>query len=350
MKYSGRIMQISDIKSRLCNFYEITFPEYRNIELTHLIDITSGWENDLLSFDLSYQDQGKQIEKELVARIYPATDSSTKSAHEYRVMVKLWELNYPVPTMEILENSGEIIGKPFVIMERIDGPTMGEVLNNSSEKNQNEIMNQFVDLYLQLHKLNWREFNLITPPPESQSIHSYVSTRLKGYCEWLLQQGMSDFNEVFKWLRYQMDEISISTLSLVHWDYHPNNILMKKDIYPVVIDWGTSTVLDFRFDLAWTVLLVNTHVSPTMGQQVFDLYQHNLGRTIKDFEFFYVFAATRRLTDYAISLTQGSELSGMRPETASMLKQYSQIYQFVYDVIRDHLGVRIEIIEDLLSR
>lgn len=347
---SGKTMQISDLKRRLSNFYEITFPENQNIEITHVIDITSGWENDLLSFDLSYHDQGEQVEKELVARIYPATDSKVKSEKEFSVMKKLCDLNYPVPKMEILESSGKIIGKPFVIMERIDGPTMGEVITDSSEKNQIQLMNQFIDLYLQLHKLNWREFNLILPPPEPQSIHPYITARLKEYYDSLLQCGMSDFREVFKWLSHQIDEISISTLSLIHLDYHPDNILMKKGAYPVVIDWGTSTVLDFRFDLAWTVLLANSHISPTMGQQVFDLYQHNLGRPIKDFEFFYVFAATRRLTDYAISLTQGSELSGMRPETASMLKQYNQVYQIVYDVIQDQLGVRIEIIEDLLSR
>ena len=63
-----------------------------------------------------------------------------------------------------------------------------------------------------------------------------------------------------------------------------------------------------------------------------------------------MFSATRRLTDYAVSMIQGSELSGMRPETASLLKQYNQVYQFVYGVIRDYLGVRIEIIEELLSR
>ena len=49
------------------------------------------------------------------------------------------------------------------------------------------------------------------------------------------------------------------------------------------------------------------------------------------------------------SLTQGSELSGMRPETTSMLKQYNQVYQFVYNILQDLLGVNIRIIENLLS-
>ncbi|MFX0122592.1 MAG: phosphotransferase family protein [Candidatus Hodarchaeota archaeon] len=342
-------MRVSNLKQKLSNYYETEFPEYQKIKITHLVDITSGWENDLISFDLSYQDQGEQINKELVARIYPALNSKTKSMKEFSVMKKLYELNFPVPKMEILESSGEIIGNPFVIMERIDGPTMGEVLRNSNERTQFKLMNQFIDLYLQLHGINWREFDLITPP-EPQFLHAYITTRLDEYCNSLVQRGMSDFEEVFKWLGYQMEGISISTLSLIHLDYHPDNILMKKDIYPVVIDWGTSTVLDFRFDLAWTVLLTNAHLSPSLGQQVFDLYQHNLGRPIKDFEFFYVFAATRRLTDYVISLTQGSELSGMRPETALMLKsQYNHVYKFVYDVIRKYLGMRVEIVEKLLS-
>ncbi|UCG03984.1 MAG: phosphotransferase [Candidatus Heimdallarchaeota archaeon] len=343
-------MLISDIKDRFCNFFELTFPEYQNIEITQLKDITSGWENDLLSFDLGYQDQGKQVKKELVARIYPATNSKTKSAKEFSVMKKLYDLNYPVPKMELLENSGEIIGKPFVIMERIDGPTMGEILRKSNEKKQIEMMELFIDLYVQLHKINWREFNLITPPPESQSLNTYIETQIDEYIDSLLQRGMIDFSEVFKWLRNQINGISVSSLSLIHLDYHPDNILMKRDLNPVVIDWGTSSVLDFRFDLAWTVLLTNAHASPTLGQQVFDIYQQKLGRVIEDFEFFYVFAATRRLTDYAISLIQGSELSGMRPETASLLKQYNQVYQFVYGVIRDHLGVKIKLIEDLLSK
>ena len=349
MNELGRRMQISNVKSRLCNFYERTFPEFQNVEINNIVDITSGWENDLLSFNLRYHDQGERIKKELVVRIYPATDSKEKSEKEFSVMKNLWDLSYPVPKMEILESSGEIIGKPFVIMERINGPTLGEVLRKSSLRTQTKLMECFIDLYLQLHKLNWKEFQLIFPLPGSQSFHTHVKAQLNEYYTSLLKHGMSDFREVFEWLRNRIDKISISSLSLIHLDYHPDNILMKKGKNPVVIDWGTSTVLDFRFDLAWTILLTNAHSSPSLGQQVFDLYQAKLGRAIEDFEFFYMFAATRRLTDYAISMTQGAESSGMRPETTTTLKQYNQVYKFVYNILRDHLDVKIGIIEELLS-
>ena len=343
-------MEIPDLKHKLCNFYKETFPEYQNTEITQLTDITSGWENQLISFDLSYKIQGKQIKKELIARIYPATDAKTKSAKEFTLVKKLHDLNYPVPRTYLLENSGNIIGNPFVILERINGPTMGEVIENTQEKKRNKLTNQFIDLYLQLHDLNWREFDLITLPLESPSFHSYIATLLNEYITSVIKRGLTDFHEVFDYLKNQMERLDISSLSLVHLDYHPNNILMKKNTYPVVIDWGTANILDFRFDLAWTVLLANAHYSQTLGQLVFESYQQKLGRTIEDFEFFYMFAATRRLIDYVISMTQGAETSGMRPETSMMLKQYNQAYHFVYDILRNHLDVRIGIIEEFLSR
>ncbi|MFX1508237.1 MAG: phosphotransferase family protein [Promethearchaeota archaeon] len=341
-------MQISDYSHKICRFYEMSFSEFQNIKITQLIDITSGWETNLLSFDLTYEIQGEQIKKELVARIYPATDSKTKSTKEFNVMKKLYDLNYPVPRMEIFESSGQIIGHPFVIMERINGPTMGEIIKNSSKRTKIKLMDRFIDLFAQLHSLNWNEFNLITPPP--QSFHSYITTILDDYYSSYEKRGMKDFSEVFDWLRNQMEGIFIPSLSLIHLDYHPNNILMKDNTIPVVIDWGTSRVLDFRFDLAWTVLLANAHFSPNMGQEIFELYQQKLGETIKDFDFFYVFAATRRLIDYAISMTQGAESSGMRPETTTTLKQYTKVFYFVYNVLRSYLDVKIPIIEDLLAK
>ncbi|MFW9905931.1 MAG: phosphotransferase family protein [Candidatus Thorarchaeota archaeon] len=341
-------MDVSEFKRKLCYFYEVTSPEYQNVEITQIIDITSGWETDLLSFDLYYEIQGEQVTKELVARIYPATDSEVKSTKEFNVMKKLYDLNYPVPRMEKLESSGKILGNPFVIMERIHGPTMGKILINSSEKKRIKLMNSFIDLYIQLHSLNWKEFELT--PSLSQSLHSYITNLLNDYYSSSKKRGMRDFNDVFDLLRNQMEGISIPALSLIHLDYHPHNILMKENTKPVVIDWGTSRVLDFRFDLAWTVLLANAHYSPSMGQEIFELYQQKLGKTIKNFNFFYMFAATRRLIDYAISMTQGAELSGMRPETTTTLKEYNQVYRFVYDELQKHLNVRIGIIEELLSK
>jgi aminoglycoside phosphotransferase (APT) family kinase protein len=77
----------------------------------------------------------------------------------------------------------------------------------------------------------------------------------------LVQFALRGFLPIVAWLEERREAVPCLQPSLVHGDFHPNNILLREDGSAVVIDWAGLQASDARFDLAWTLLLVSTRSS-----------------------------------------------------------------------------------------
>jgi aminoglycoside phosphotransferase (APT) family kinase protein len=108
------------IPERLLGFLNAKLTECENLQLSDLTKIGASWETDVLAVGLSYDLKGRRRHEQLVLRLYPGRDGMTKSAKEFRAMRQLFEMGYPVPQVLMLEETGEALGKPFMLMERID--------------------------------------------------------------------------------------------------------------------------------------------------------------------------------------------------------------------------------------
>jgi aminoglycoside phosphotransferase (APT) family kinase protein len=65
---------------------------------------------------------------------------------------------------------------------------------------------------------------------------------------------MTDLDPVIAWLNRRVAGLAPTRLAIVHWDFHPWNILVRPDGKAFVIDWTTSEVTNYRFDLGWSLL------------------------------------------------------------------------------------------------
>jgi len=135
---------------------------------------------------------------------------------------------------------------------------------------------------------------------------------------------------------------------LAHGDFHGDNILIRDDGAPFVIDWGNIRVSDRRADLAWTLLLSSTYGHPEMRPRILQEYERIAGCRMEDMEFFDVAACLRRLASICGSLDQGADQLGMRPGAEGMMRNASHI-RSVYDLLLERTGIRIPRIEALLA-
>jgi len=91
------------------------------MQISSLTQITGGWENEVYSFTLEDEEAAGRKCEDLILRIYPGNDAPQKSAREFNAMKQLYEVGFPVPEVLLLELDNSPFGKPFVIMEKIDG-------------------------------------------------------------------------------------------------------------------------------------------------------------------------------------------------------------------------------------
>jgi aminoglycoside phosphotransferase (APT) family kinase protein len=154
---------------------------------------------------------------------------------------------------------------------------------------------------------------------------------------------------VLRWLHDRAGSVPATPLAFVHFDYHPENVLLREDGTPAVIDWGSGQVADYRRDLAWTLLLMGTHGSPEIRAAVQAEYERLRGEPVPGLEYFDVWASAQRLYDIYLTLTQGTERSGMRPGAEDLMRKQMPVVGKAYEFFQLRSGLDLPEIERLLN-
>jgi aminoglycoside phosphotransferase (APT) family kinase protein len=339
----------TQIQSRLLSFYQKKFASQESIEVPALTKISDGWENEVYSFAIEYGEAETRTHEDLILRIYPGDYAPQKAAREFNGMKKLYELGFPVPEVLILELGDSPFGKPFVVMEKIKGRLMGDIIDESRDEKIWELITLFCKMFVDLHALDWKPF---APDPsiyEAGDPYTFVRRWLSEVQGYIDRFHRNEFALVLHWLEERSLSVPCERLSVIHLDYHPHNILLREDGKAFVIDWTNIDVADFRLDLAWTILLTSTYGHPEAREIILGEYQRIAGHRIKQIKYFEVAASLRRLFSISVSLSDGSDKLGMRPEAVTMMKKSIGHIENVYAFLYDRTGIAIPEIETLLS-
>ena len=338
---------MSAIVERLAEYYSRHYLDRENLVISEVKEITMGWETELYSFNAEFKEGGHLVKEERVVRLYDGNYAAQKAAKEFRVMSTLSGAGYPVPEVFHLEEDDSTLGKPFIVMERIRGRKMTEDFLEGSREERAYLMSLFMKLFVDLHNLDGAR--LFPGDYFVGGTVGYVNRILDGGRRDVKHHGIGWLSPVVEWLDDHKAGVSREKLSIIHRDFHPDNIMIREDGSPVVIDWGAVEAGDYRADLAWTILLLSTYWDPAVGKVILKKYQEVSGREVRDFEFFEVLAICRRLRDVSVSLTSGAEEMGMRLGAVEKMRQDSEHLQRVYGLLKEKTGLRIPEFEELLN-
>jgi len=322
-------------------------PEWRDARVCDLTSLNVGWESGVYAFDLDLSGAAEPARQELVLRIYPGAYAAHKADGEFGVLRSLYEAGYPVPRVYVCECQASPFGRPFIVMERMRGRSMGELYLGADGSIKARYLELFCALFVRLHSLDWRRFVKDPAPyegPNHLCRHSLARMRtvlvepfdvpgLAGVLD-RLEEGVEDLH---RW-----------PPSLLHWDFHANNILVDGDGAPIVLDWASAEVSDPRLDIARTLLL-NQGAGAGMRAAVLEGYERLSGRRIVDLEWFETMAWWRRLASVTVSLLYGAERVGMRPGAEGMMRTHLDMLREVYRLLVDRVGVCMPEVERALA-
>jgi aminoglycoside phosphotransferase (APT) family kinase protein len=281
----------------------------------------------------------------LILRIYPGVDADQKSFREYQNLKILFKVGYPVPQAIILERESSHFDQPFIIIERIPGETLWGVLHNSDEKIRKGLFDSFCKLFVQLHHLDWKLFVGDRIPETALNSSLIIKSQLDLWRAYYDQFPLPDFLPVFNWLYDHAHQISDSRPAVLHWDFHPENVILRPDGAQVVIDWTGLQVSDPRFDLAWTLMLVFIYEGIEWRTQILESYERFAGIPIKELDFFDAAVCLRRLFSIAVSITAGAEQLGMRPGAEIIMQEQTAPIHAVSNLLLERTGIHVPLIE-----
>jgi aminoglycoside phosphotransferase (APT) family kinase protein len=337
------------IQNTLQEYYTHNLPDNAFVCIDNVHRISDGWETDIYAFDLESGRSGEPTRDQLILRIYPGKGGGVESAREFRGMGLLYESGYPVPKVHMQAGEDSTLGYPFVIMDRINGQVMWQMMNSASDKVKADLLTLFCDLFVNLHNLDWRPFSKSFERTDNRDPYEFVDYWINTARLGIQQYKLPGFSDALDWFTERRADIPCSRPSVVHLDFHPNNVLLRADGQAFVIDWSQISLSDPRFDLAWTLVLVFAYMGDHWRDKILAGYEGILGEKIDRIEVFEAYACTRRLFYVTASLTHGAETFGMRPNAVESMRKQMGPLSNVYNRLQAITGIKVPEVDRLLE-
>ncbi len=338
----------SETKQRLQQYYRDRVPGIYNAEIGRVQEIPSGWESELYAFTLESGPPANRACDELVLRIYSGEGAWNKAAREFHSLQQLHEIGYPVPRVDMLECDHSPFGRPFMIMEKLDGEEMWSRMGTPQSGEMRDLVTLFCQLFAQLHHLDWHPFVDEAEYASLQDPYAFIDEWLRLAQEGHHQFPHSGLMPVVEWLQARREAFHCTGPSPTHNDFHPGNVLLCKNGSPVVIDLTGFGISDARFDLAWTLMLIDAYMGPEWRSRVLQEYERYAGQ-VEALEVFEVFACVRRLFDLSVSLRLGAEKVGMHPDAVAAMRKNKVAFERVYQLLLARTGIRVVEVEELIA-
>ncbi|KRD14283.1 aminoglycoside phosphotransferase [Mycobacterium sp. Root265] len=263
-------------------------------------------------------------EQRLVARVAPtATDvpvfSSYRLDHQFELMRLVDELTeVPVPRVRWIDTTGDVLGTPFFLMDRVDGEVPPDVMPytfggnwfaDATPERQRDLQDTTVEVLAKLHAIPdaAQQFSFLAEvdPPGDTPLRRHFGW-LKEWYEFAVPDiGRSPLVEqALQWLEEHFPtDVAASTPVLTWGDSRVGNVLYR-DFRPVaVLDWEMATVGPRELDVSWIIFahMVFQELAGLAGlpglpdvlreEDVRATYERLTGATLGDLHWFYIYSA-----------------------------------------------------------
>src|SRR5690606_34411563 len=122
----------------------------------------------------------------------------------------------------------------FLIMERVPGELLWGPMLEPGAPQADQHMRHFCRLMVQLHTLAWQHLSAADVARLPRRTVAEQLQFLAGHSERYPVDGVADG---MAWLLARQDAVAPVALSLIHWDFHPANVLFAPPDRYTVIDW-----------------------------------------------------------------------------------------------------------------
>jgi aminoglycoside phosphotransferase (APT) family kinase protein len=335
-----------EVQRALQEFYGSGETGHGGLQVSGVTLLGSGFETDVFAFSLAADGEGAGDAQDLVLRVYAGEGTAEKPTREFAAMGRLREAGYPVPRVLALSRDRSPLGRPFLIMERIHGVSLGW------EDRRPEVQALFCRLMADLHALNGSDILPDSPLAYARDPFAFIDRELSYLAALLSRLEGSEppsQRDALAWLRSRRSAVPCERLAVLHGDFHRNNILLRADGAPFVIDWSNVRLGDCRSDLAWTRLLTRADAQPDGGETELRVYERLAGAEVRMIEYFEVAACTRLLLSRLNSLQFGAARQGMRPGADALMRRDSDFMSYVAALLKQRTTIETSDVEDALT-
>jgi len=292
-----------------------------DVTVDHLeIPGSTGFSNETILFDATWDDDGTSTVHHLVARIAPQAHTVFLEANfetQFRVMEALAEhTDVPVPRMLWFESDPSWFGSPFWIMARVEGIAPSDAphysvegwLRDADPDEQATVWWNGIAALAAVHNLDWRALGLerLDDPARGEPA---LEQQLRYYAESLDWAEAAEGGRphegaraALAWLQANRPASDPQQVTITWGDSRLANQMFRDHEVVAVLDWEMVALGDPRIDLGWW-LFCDDVLTRSAGQErlrgfptreeTVARWEELTGRNGDDLHWFMVFAALR---------------------------------------------------------
>jgi len=214
--------------------------------------------------------------------------------HIYKEYANHAGINDEWDALVYLHGKGYSVPKPIrrskngMYIQYIENGTLWDFYKNADATAQKTLLTQFTKLLHDLHILDTAENQ---PPPQE----SFIQTETAEIHRLIEKNQLGD-NYTKALERLKSAKTEAQPLCYIHRDYHPWNVLRGKNEKLYITDFALNQG-DFRFDVAWTYMLMSRTGFPQFAENFLREYANLQPKVLADFEFFKQLANLRWLVN-----------------------------------------------------
>ena len=233
----------------------------------------NGMSSETLVLDLTWVDAGSERTEELIARVAPSAQDFPvfpryQLGHQVEAMTTAGaHPDVPVPTVRFTEYSGEVLGTPFFLMERVAGVVPPDVLPypfgdnwlfDADPADQRRLQDATVRTIAAIHATTDVEerCGFLAPEEYGETMLHRNLAHARAWYEFAVRDlGRSPLVErALAWLESHVPSAEQQGDPVLCWgDARIGNVLYR-DLEPVaVLDWEMVTLGPRELDLSWLV-------------------------------------------------------------------------------------------------
>ncbi len=318
---------------------------YRDAVVSNFDFLASGFESEIYTFCLQLS---QSTRKNYILRLFTGEGATEKLIREARGLSLLEKAAYPVPRLLLQEPDPGIFSKPFEIIDKLEGQALWSILASAESQRVSQLLSRFGLLLAQLHKLDWRSF-IANPDPVEKNPLLLLEEIISHYRALYTKYNLEGFLQIIDWLDAHKHEISVRP-SVVHQDFHANNVFLCSNDQLFVIDWTQFTVSDYRIDLCWTLLIMGDLGNADWGKQIFNTYASEFNVPTEHLDYFNIIAYMKLLASTVIAFTYGPDEVGLRPDAIQLTREQLSTYKQFSQRLQNIIGITVPELENVLDR
>lgn len=305
---------------------------------------TTGWESEIYAHTVIHGTPNQRQAEQRVMRLLTGADFE-EARSEFRMLSLLYRAGYPVPEAYSLGLPGDGFDRSFIIMQRVEGGDFASRFPKSPDEDQTALR-EFISLFRRLHTLNWQPYvdhPKVIDPPDRPFFH--FDRKLSLFSHHLKTSGLAAFEPVMAWLWEKRVTVPCEGASVVHQDFHYNNILEDQNGKLFVVDWTSAEISDYRFDLAWTLALALAYGGKARWEMILAEYERQMGGKVPGLEMFEVAALVRRIGSAMLSMQVGADKLGMRQEAVEIMRKDREAFERLFQRLSELTDLKLTEIE-----